>query len=231
MTVNLHLKYPEIWQWVKHHKHLEVVSRASGLPVTELRVMATTILVKYPAPDGEVPKGTVHWHQDLSYWDLEPAVAFTSWLAVDPVNAQNGCMEMLPAMHFEKQEHHMLSEGVDNLFFTAKAIPDGVLNISSRRCVELTPGEMSIHGGWTPHASQPNKSKKRRLGIVTNWIPAHVKIKANADGTYGDKVVEWRLPVHPEDPNFPPEVLQKPPPPNKTQFKTPHEDKERMVEL
>lgn len=207
-TMNLHLTHREIWKWIQHPNLLSMASEVSGLPKEDLLIMASTIFVKYPAAPGENASGTVGWHQDLTYWNLEPQEAFTTWVAVDPVTEERGCMEILPKAHEKVLKHELQENTVDNILMNKQAIPESLMAIKDRVCVELAPGHMSVHGGWTPHTSKPNKSSKRRLGIVVNWIPKHVQLRPSLYNL--TEYPEWRLPVSPTDEGFPPKVVRTP---------------------
>jgi ectoine hydroxylase-related dioxygenase (phytanoyl-CoA dioxygenase family) len=39
----------------------------------------------------------------------------------------------------------------------------------------LLPGQASFHHGWTLHASSPNNSPDRRIGLNLHYLAAHVK--------------------------------------------------------
>jgi hypothetical protein len=39
----------------------------------------------------------------------------------------------------------------------------------------LKPGEASFHHGWTLHASMPNHSDDRRIGLNVQYLAAHVR--------------------------------------------------------
>ena len=41
----------------------------------------------------------VLWHQDGSFWPLEPMSVVSLWLAVDDSNETNGCMKVIPGSH------------------------------------------------------------------------------------------------------------------------------------
>src|SRR5437016_4282112 len=63
----------------------------------------------------------VLWHQDGSYWPLEPMEVVTLWLAVDDSLPENGCMRVIPGTQTtELQEMkpntevaNVLSSGID----------------------------------------------------------------------------------------------------------------------
>ena len=48
--------------------------------------------ISKPPEDGQ----SVLWHQDGSYWPLEPMEVVTLWLAVDDATPENGCLRVIP---------------------------------------------------------------------------------------------------------------------------------------
>ena len=201
-TQNLHVERndslgEQMWRWLTHPEILRRASEITATPRAELRIMAATLFVKYP---GDPATGSVGWHQDLLYWDLEPAEAFATWLAIDAVDEPSGCVRFAPGSHMlGPLEHVYEGPAADNLLMSKKAIPEALLRARQRRrapaeprrrdddgdddgddarddarddvCVELAPGEMSIHHGWTAHGSRPNRSSRRRLGRVALFCP------------------------------------------------------------
>lgn len=111
----------------------------------------------------------ISWHQDVHYWGLEDAAEVTAWLALTPATEENGCMRFLPGSHRERLAHrdtfaetNMLSRGQEIAVEVdeAAAVP-----------VVLRPGQMSLHHGLTAHASHPNRSDGRRIGLALRYIP------------------------------------------------------------
>ena len=43
--------------------------------------------------------------------------------------------------------------------------------------IELQPGEASLHHGWIAHASHPNKSDYRRIGLSLQYLTPRMKQK------------------------------------------------------
>ena len=43
--------------------------------------------------------------------------------------------------------------------------------------IELQPGEASLHHGWIAHASHPNKSDDRRIGLSLQYLTPRMKQK------------------------------------------------------
>ncbi len=51
--------------------------------------------------------------------------------------------------------------------------------------LELKPGELSLHNIRTIHASEPNQSDQRRIGVAMRYIAPHVKqINAERDSAW-----------------------------------------------
>ena len=48
----------------------------------------------------------VSWHQDATYFGLEPALQVTAWVALTDASIEAGCMEVIPGSHKLGQLHH-----------------------------------------------------------------------------------------------------------------------------
>jgi hypothetical protein len=116
----------------------------------------------------------VSWHQDLAYWGIEPADVVSIWLALSPATAASGCMRMMPESHRTGRVEHIATFSADNVLSRGQTIG---AEISEDRAVDaaLQPGEMSLHHGWTFHASHPNHSDDRRIGFNMNLIAPNVQ--------------------------------------------------------
>lgn len=198
---NLHLVDPIVWKFAAHPAVVNVARAMAGRD--DLVLLSATLIAKYPSA-----KGRIGWHQDLAYWDIDPSRALTTWLAVDVVDEETGCVRFVNGSHAEGLITHSLeSEDADNLLLSKQAIS----NVSEEKaaCVTLDPGSLSVHDGFTVHGSLPNTSRdRRRLGLVANWIGADVEVKPSTQG-YGAHIPEFRLPTDPTA-AFPPPILQKP---------------------
>ena len=73
----------------------------------DLMVLGTHFFCKYPV---ESTEHFVAWHQDVTYWGLEPPEAHTAWIAVDDSNLKNGCMRVIPGSHMQGLAEHSKSE-------------------------------------------------------------------------------------------------------------------------
>ena len=119
-------------------------------------------------------KKYVSWHQDLTYWGLDGEELVTAWVALSEVKTENGCMKMFPGSHHEgKYEHHSTFDE-ENILHRGQELN---LEIDEDRVVsvELQLGEVSLHHGWTPHASYPNTSVKRRIGLSLQYLTPRMR--------------------------------------------------------
>ena len=116
----------------------------------------------------------VSWHQDLTYWGMgETDEELTAWLALSDVSVQAGCMRFIPGSHKNAIVPHADTFGADNLLSRGQQI-EGI-NEEDAVFGALRPGEMSLHHGRTFHASGPNMSTDRRIGMAIRYVTPEVR--------------------------------------------------------
>ncbi|MCA1595889.1 MAG: phytanoyl-CoA dioxygenase family protein [Chloroflexi bacterium] len=128
--------------------------------------------ISKPAGDGQA----VLWHQDGSYWPLDPMDVVTLWLAVDDSTPENGCMRVIPGtqgMDLQKMQQrtdvpNVLSSGIDESMVDESKAVDIVLNA----------GDVSVHHPNIVHGSNANTSDRRRCGLTIRYIPTSTRITA-----------------------------------------------------
>ena len=123
---------------------------------------------------GSVDPRYVSWHQDLTYWGLEPPDVVTTWVALSESSSENGCMRVVPGSHIGAVVPHRDTYGEHNLLSRGQEIAAGV-DESRAVDVELLPGQMSLHHAKLFHGSAPNRSDRRRVGFSIRYIPATVR--------------------------------------------------------
>jgi hypothetical protein len=120
----------------------------------------------------------VLWHQDGSYWPLDPMEVVTLWLAVDDSLKENGCMRVIPGtqrmdlqeMKKNTEVPNVLSSGIDPQFVDESKAIDFVLKA----------GGVSVHHPNIIHGSEANNSHLRRCGLTIRYIPTSTRITAQA---------------------------------------------------
>lgn len=116
----------------------------------------------------------VSWHQDSTYWGLEPADIITAWVALSESSIENGAMRVMPGTHLLQQVPHRDTYAADNLLSRGQEIAVDV-DPSQAVSLELQPGEFSLHHVRLVHGSEPNPSEKRRIGFAIRYLPTHVR--------------------------------------------------------
>jgi len=116
----------------------------------------------------------VSWHQDSTYWGLEPADVVTAWIAFSDSTPENGAMRVIPASHLMDQVPHRDTFRPDNLLSRGQEIMVDVSG-DDAETLALAAGEMSLHHVRLIHGSDPNPSGHRRIGFAIRYIPTYVR--------------------------------------------------------
>ena len=116
----------------------------------------------------------VSWHQDLRYWGLDASDLVTAWRALSPATQESGCMRVLPGSHKGDLLPHKDEYKADNLLTRGQEIEVDV-DESKTVAMPLQPGEISLHNVRLAHASGPNRSSDRRIGLSLHYMPTRSK--------------------------------------------------------
>jgi ectoine hydroxylase-related dioxygenase (phytanoyl-CoA dioxygenase family) len=172
-----HFTIPFVWELATNPRVLDAVESVIG---PNILVMGSHFFCKYGPT-----RAFVAWHQDVTYWGLDPAVAVSAWYAVDDSDVGNGCLQVIPGTHSGGIRAHGRSpDPTANLLSINQQVP--VTAEEERRVVDvqLKAGEISLHHGLIVHGSQPNQSTRRRCGLAMVYIPTSVRqVSENSLGT------------------------------------------------
>lgn len=115
----------------------------------------------------------VSWHQDAAYYGLDPQEEVTCWLGLTDADEENGCMRVMPGSHLDADAEHEETYHEKNLLGRGQTIH----GVDEDRSVYMPvkAGQFSMHHERTWHASSPNPSDRRRVGIAFFYMPAHAK--------------------------------------------------------
>jgi ectoine hydroxylase-related dioxygenase (phytanoyl-CoA dioxygenase family) len=116
----------------------------------------------------------VSWHQDSTYWGLEPPDIVTAWVALSDSTAENGAMRVVPRTHLLDQVPHRDTFAAGNLLSRGQEIMVEV-DPTQTVALELQPGEFSLHHVRLVHGSEPNPSTRRRIGFAIRYLPTRVR--------------------------------------------------------
>jgi ectoine hydroxylase-related dioxygenase (phytanoyl-CoA dioxygenase family) len=124
------------------------------------------LIFKPPGHPHETP-----WHQDVAYGGMPAAPAGTTirstmmqfWVALDDVDAENGCMHFVPGVHQQPSLPHVVAagDGDDPARLLALEDPIADLPLGTAVSAPLRAGGATVHGYGTPHYTPPNRSIDR----------------------------------------------------------------------
>lgn len=161
-----HLLYPWLDELVCHPTILDAVEDIIG---PDIMCWQSRFFIKDPN-DG----GFVSWHQDITYWGIDITEnVLTAWLALTPATPENGVMKVIPGSHHNKLLPHREGAG-SKLTVRGQEVAVDV-DESKAVFMSLDAGEMSLHHVLLFHASKPNTSNQRRIGLAIRYLPAHAK--------------------------------------------------------
>jgi phytanoyl-CoA hydroxylase len=141
-------------------------------------------LVKPPIIGGEKP-----WHQDAAYFRVsDPGLIVGVWIALDPAQRRNGCMEVVPGSHLGGAVPHVHEDDFNRCRILEKHQRAG-----ERVALEMQPGDALIFNALLHHYTGPNNSVQRRralqfhyhqIGAVWCGVEEHRRLFHFADGSY-----------------------------------------------
>jgi hypothetical protein len=150
-------------------RHPRLIEAASQIIGPDLLVWSCGFFIKEPGS-----RSYVSWHQDLNYWGLDGDDEVTAWFALTPATVENGCMRFVPGSHRRKDVPHVDRFEPDNLLTRGQEIAVEVDEASAVN-VLLRAGQASFHHGHMFHASGPNKTNARRLGVAIRYVAPSMK--------------------------------------------------------
>jgi non-haem Fe2+, alpha-ketoglutarate-dependent halogenase len=118
----------------------------------------------------------VSWHQDLHYWGLDTEEEVTAWVALSPATTRSGCMRFMSGSQAQKVEHRDTFAD-NNLLSRGQEVSVAVAESEAVEA-QLRPGQMSIHHGRVFHASHPNQTSARRIGLAIRYLPTRARQSA-----------------------------------------------------
>jgi ectoine hydroxylase-related dioxygenase (phytanoyl-CoA dioxygenase family) len=161
-----YLLFPFIHRVLTNARVLDAVEQLIGSDI--LCYHATTWIKEARSPS------FVSWHQDSTYFGLEPVDYVTAWIALSTASVAAGCLRVLPDSFTLGQLDAALKPDANNLLSSGQVVQ---LNFDESKTVAmpLTPGEMSLHHACTVHGSAGNDTADRRIGLCFHYVPATAK--------------------------------------------------------
>jgi len=158
---------------VSDERLLDIAERFVG---PDIALFASHYIAKRPR-DGQA----VLWHQDGSYWPLQPMRVVTLWLAVTDSDPENGCMRVIPGtQHMSLLSEDELEKRDDGTNVLGSGIAADQVDKSQAVDVVLKAGDVSVHHPNVIHGSNANTSPRWRRGLTIRYIPTSTRIVTDA---------------------------------------------------
>ncbi len=157
-----HLLFTWMDELVRHPKVLDAVESLIG---PNILIYHLTSWLKEPGEPSHVS-----WHQDGTYFGLEPYEQITAWIALTDATPEMGCIKIIPGSQVIGQRPHKDTATQGNLLSRGQTI-DHKLDYTNYVMMPLKAGQISLHHTHIVHASDPNRSEQRRIGIGVSYIP------------------------------------------------------------
>lgn len=173
MRHKVHLLFTWADALIRHPRVLDAIEDLIG---PNILCWTTNFFIKEP-----MNPSFVSWHQDSTYWGLEPPDVVTAWFALSDAPVESGAMKFLPGSHKWDQVPHRDTFHEHNLLTRGQEIAVEV-DESQGVAVPLAAGEMSLHHVRLVHGSAPNTTANRRIGLAIRYVPTHVRQVRGRDG-------------------------------------------------
>ena len=188
-----HLLFP----WVDEIVHApEVLDAVEDLIGPDIRLFHLSVWPK------DAGTGTyVSWHQDATYFALDPICHVTAWVALTDAPVESGCMEVVPGSHRLGQLPHAEMQDPRTCCRAARRWRRGRPSQTAYMAVKA--GQFSLHHTHLVHNSRPNRSTTAASGSASatsrprRAAPSPTRVTAmlvRGEDTYGHFDEERRPP-------------------------------------
>lgn len=159
-----HLDSPVVFDLIANPN---IVQRLNNLLGEDVMVWSSNFWNKEPGGP-QIP-----WHQDIFSWPIEPWVNITCWIAIDDVNIDNSCVQLVPGSHRRVTEMVPPSPEVP---WSSDVVDPGSIDGSDVVDMELSAGQFFFFNERMLHHSNSNNSARRRLGLAARYTTTFVKL-------------------------------------------------------
>ena len=159
------LRYRWAYELATHGKTLDYAEEILG---PDIVLWAMVFWYKEPHNTKYIP-----WHQDATYWPMEPRINLTAWVALGPTFRDNGCLRLIPGSHKRWLDEYYQPLDQNSAFhdgLTADQVDE-----SSALDLEMSPGEVVFFNEATLHCSDANVSDIPRLAYALRFTTPEVK--------------------------------------------------------
>jgi phytanoyl-CoA hydroxylase len=169
----LHLVDQEFLRFVSAPAIACVLEQVIPAPV---KIVLSVVIYKQP----HQKVGFYPWHQDAVYVRTEPLTLVNTFIALDDMTKENGCLEVAPGSHrlgLDPHPHpptHISVEDTSPGYQHRDFSPDEVVSLP------IEQGSVIILPGTTYHKSEINRSSKPRRSLLFDSVSATAAVHSNS---------------------------------------------------
>jgi phytanoyl-CoA hydroxylase len=120
-------------------------------------------------------------HQDQFYLRVQPGTCLAAWMALDPCDEENGCLQVVPGTQDLPVLCTIEADTTQSFTDVTVPLPEGYEPVP----VRMRPGDVLFFNGQLVHGSFPNSSEERfRRSLIGHYIVGEA-----------EKVAQWYHPV------------------------------------
>jgi phytanoyl-CoA hydroxylase len=141
---------------------------------------------------GKAPRGgnPTPPHQDGYYFKLDPMLAMTFWIALDPADETNGSVRYVRGSHRRGMRPHASSQ---TLGFSQGIVDFGAPDLALESAAPVAPGDVIAHHCMTIHRTDANPTDRPRRALGCVYYGQSARIDRDATASYQKETFErWR---------------------------------------
>ena len=150
--------------FMDHARNSAILDVVEDLLGPDLKLYGDQMFLK---PPGGMEKT---YHQDSPYFKIDPMALVSSWVAMDDVTQENGCLWVVPGSHkggaLDHSEVWMVGDRKD------MTVPEAAFDRNAEEPITMKMGDCSFHHSLLLHRSGPNNTPHRRRGLATHYMSA-----------------------------------------------------------
>jgi len=115
-------------------------------------------------------------HQDQFFLKVEPVTCMAAWMAIDPCDEDNGCLQAVPRTHTLPTLCTVDADLTQSFASETVDLPEGY----DAQPIIMNPGDVLFFNGQVVHGSYPNTSSDRfRRSLIGHYALAEAEKIAN----------------------------------------------------
>ncbi len=156
--IHMHRWDPKSRAWVLDPRLARVIEAATGAPPYAVQTM---LYFKPPGARGQA------LHQDQTYLRAQPGTCIAAWMALDPCDEANGCLQVVPGSHKLPLLCPQHADTTQSFTDVTVPVPSGMAPVP----VLMAPGDVLVFHGLLIHGSYPNTTTDRfRRALIGHYL-------------------------------------------------------------